>query len=44
MERSQDSLQAQETSDADTEADIKLITSIAQSILRHEWQRVKSGA
>ena len=36
-------LQSEESSDAETEADIELITSLAQSILKREWQRVKLG-
>ena len=30
-------------SDAETEAEIETITTLGQSILKREWQRVKSG-
>ena len=30
-------------SDAQTKADIETITTLGQSILKREWQRVKSG-
>lgn len=36
-------LQAEESLDAETEADIEIITKLAQSILKREWQRVKRG-
>jgi hypothetical protein len=36
-------LQAEESTDAETEADIGIITKLAQSILKREWQRVKHG-
>ena len=36
-------LQDEESLDSDTEADIETITTLAQAILRREWQRVKLG-
>ena len=36
-------LQPEETLDAEVEADIETITTLAQSILKREWQRVKTG-
>jgi len=32
------------TPDAESEADVENITSLAQVILKREWQRVKRGA
>ena len=36
-------LQTEEALESDTEADIESITRLAQSILKREWQRVKTG-
>jgi hypothetical protein len=36
-------LQAEASTDVETEADIQNITKLAQSILKREWQRVKRG-
>ena len=36
-------LQAEESLDSDTEADIETITRLSQVILRQEWERVKLG-
>jgi hypothetical protein len=36
-------LQLEQSSEAETEADIQTITTLAQSILKREWQRVKHG-
>jgi len=36
-------LQSEESPESDTETDIETITTLAQSILRREWQRVKHG-
>jgi hypothetical protein len=36
-------LQAEESLDSDTEADIETITTLAQTILKREWRRVKRG-
>jgi hypothetical protein len=36
-------LQAEASLEDESEADIKTITQLAQSILRQEWQRVKLG-
>jgi len=36
-------LQSEDSLDSDTEADIENITTLAQSILKREWQRVKLG-
>ena len=36
-------LQDEKSLDSDTEADIETITTLAQAILRREWQRVKLG-
>ena len=36
-------LQAEESLDSDTEADIETITRLSQVILRREWERVKLG-
>ncbi len=36
-------LQAEDVLDADTEADIEKIATLAQAILKREWVRVKQG-
>lgn len=36
-------LRSEDASDAETEADIRTIVAVAQSILRREWLRVKTG-
>ncbi|HTZ41207.1 MAG TPA: hypothetical protein VMB77_13725 [Syntrophales bacterium] len=36
-------LKDEESLDSDTEADIETITTVAQTILKREWQRVKLG-
>ena len=36
-------LQSAESGDAETEADVELITKLAQKILKREWLRVKHG-
>jgi hypothetical protein len=36
-------LQLDESSESDSASDIETITSLAQSILKREWQRVKLG-
>lgn len=36
-------LQAEESLDSDTEADIEAITTLAQTVLKREWRRVKRG-
>ena len=36
-------LQSEESPESDTEADIETITTLAQSILKREWLRVKKG-
>lgn len=36
-------LQSEDSLDSDTEVDIENITTLAQSILKREWQRVKLG-
>lgn len=36
-------LQSEDSPDSDTDADIEAITTLAQSILKREWQRVKVG-
>ena len=36
-------IQAEESSDAEMEADVEAITRLSQAILKREWQRVKLG-
>lgn len=36
-------IRSHETPDAETEADVLLITVLAQGILKREWERVKTG-
>jgi hypothetical protein len=36
-------LKAEDTRDADSEADVEHITRLSQSILKREWERVKRG-
>jgi hypothetical protein len=36
-------LRSEQSQDSETEADIQLITQLAQKILKREWQRVKRG-
>jgi hypothetical protein len=36
-------LQSEQSVDSETESDIETITTLAQSILKREWQRVKLG-
>jgi hypothetical protein len=36
-------LRAEQSPDSETEADIRAIVELAQSILKREWQRVKQG-
>ena len=36
-------LQSEDMNESDTEADLEMITDLAQKILKREWQRVKQG-